>query len=104
MSSAHTAHRNDARTAASVAHAPARTLFLASLVATDGWEWRVRTDCIDTFVRCTPRLTRSSEPNLTTRSSFMAQDVFKIFKDLEMKAVGLDPNSNQLQEGYFSAF
>jgi hypothetical protein len=34
----------------------------------------------------------------------MAQDVFKIFKDLELKAVGLDPNSNKLQEGYFSAF
>ena len=31
-------------------------------------------------------------------------DVFKIFKDLELKAVGLDPNSNKMQEGYFAAF
>ncbi|MBV9248375.1 MAG: hypothetical protein JO227_03890 [Acetobacteraceae bacterium] len=34
----------------------------------------------------------------------MEQDVFKIFKDLEMKAVGLDPQSNKMQEGYFVAF
>jgi hypothetical protein len=34
----------------------------------------------------------------------MEQDVFKIFKDLEMKAVGLDPATNKMQEGYFAAF
>jgi hypothetical protein len=34
----------------------------------------------------------------------MAQDVFKILKDLELKAVGLDPNTNKMQEGYFTAF
>ena len=34
----------------------------------------------------------------------MAQDVFKIMKDLELKAVGLDPATNKMQEGYFSAF
>src|SRR5690242_21378610 len=34
----------------------------------------------------------------------MAQDVFKIFKDLELKAVGLDPSTNKMQEGYFAAF
>lgn len=31
-------------------------------------------------------------------------DVFKILKDLELKCVGLDPQTNQVQEGYFSAF
>lgn len=31
-------------------------------------------------------------------------DVFKIFKDLELKAVGLDPNTGKMQEGYFSSF
>jgi hypothetical protein len=34
----------------------------------------------------------------------MAQDVFKILKDLELKAVGLDEKTNKMQEGYFSAF
>src|SRR5215469_1183104 len=34
----------------------------------------------------------------------MAWDVTKIFKDLELKAVGLDPQTNKMQEGYFSAF
>lgn len=34
----------------------------------------------------------------------MAQDVFKIMKDLELKAVGLDPATNKMQEGYFSSF
>lgn len=34
----------------------------------------------------------------------MAQDVFKILKDLELKAVGLDPNTQKMQEGYFVAF
>jgi len=34
----------------------------------------------------------------------MAQDVFKILKDLELKAVGLDPATNKMQEGYFTAF
>jgi hypothetical protein len=34
----------------------------------------------------------------------MAQDVFKILKDLELKAVGLDPSTNKMQEGYFAAF
>jgi len=36
----------------------------------------------------------------------MAQDrdVFKILKDLELKAVGLDPKTNKMQEGYFVAF
>lgn len=33
----------------------------------------------------------------------MAQDVFKILKDLELKAVGLDA-SNQMQGGYFTSF
>ncbi len=32
------------------------------------------------------------------------QDVFKILKDLELKAVGLDPATNKMQEGYFVAF
>lgn len=32
------------------------------------------------------------------------QDVFKIFKDLELKSVGLDPATNKMQEGYFCAF
>ena len=31
-------------------------------------------------------------------------DVFKILKDLELKAVGLDPETNKMQEGYFVAF
>jgi hypothetical protein len=31
-------------------------------------------------------------------------DVFKILKDLELKTVGLDPKTNKMQEGYFSAF
>jgi len=34
----------------------------------------------------------------------MARDVFKIFKDLELKAVGLDEKTNKMQEGYFAAF
>jgi len=34
----------------------------------------------------------------------MPQDVFKILKDLELKAVGLDPQTNKMQEGYFAAF
>lgn len=34
----------------------------------------------------------------------MAQDVFKILKDLELKAVGLDEQSAKMQEGYFVAF
>src|SRR5215831_12591465 len=34
----------------------------------------------------------------------MAQDVFKILKDLELKAVGLDEQTNKMQEGYFVAF
>jgi hypothetical protein len=34
----------------------------------------------------------------------MAQDVFKLFKDLELKAVGLDEKTNKMQEGYFVAF
>jgi hypothetical protein len=31
-------------------------------------------------------------------------DVFKILKDLELKCVGLDENTQKMQEGYFSAF
>jgi len=31
-------------------------------------------------------------------------DVFKMLKDLELKAVGLDPKTNKIQEGYFCAF
>ena len=31
-------------------------------------------------------------------------DVFKMLKDLELKAVGLDPQSNKIQEGYFVSF
>ena len=31
-------------------------------------------------------------------------DVFKILKDLELKAVGLDEKTNKMQEGYFIAF
>lgn len=31
-------------------------------------------------------------------------DVFKILKDLELKCIGLDPTTNKMQEGYFSAF
>jgi hypothetical protein len=31
-------------------------------------------------------------------------DVFKILKDLELKAVGLDPSTNKMQEGYFVSF
>lgn len=34
----------------------------------------------------------------------MAQDVFKILKDLELKTVGLDPKTNKMQEGYFVSF
>lgn len=34
----------------------------------------------------------------------MSQDVFKILKDLELKAVGLDPTTNKMQEGYFISF
>ena len=34
----------------------------------------------------------------------MAQDVFKMFKDLELKAVGLDEKTSKMQEGYFVAF
>jgi len=34
----------------------------------------------------------------------MAQDVFKMLKDLELKAVGLDETTNKMQEGYFVAF
>lgn len=34
----------------------------------------------------------------------MAQDVYKILKDLELKTVGLDPQTNKMQEGYFVAF
>ena len=34
----------------------------------------------------------------------MAQDVFKILQDLELKAVGLDEQTKKLQEGYFVAF
>lgn len=31
-------------------------------------------------------------------------DVFKILKDLEAKAVGVDPSDNKMQEGYFCSF
>lgn len=31
-------------------------------------------------------------------------DVFKILKDLELRAVGLDSQTMKMQEGYFSAF
>lgn len=31
-------------------------------------------------------------------------DVFKILKDLEAKAVGIDPNGDKMQEGFFAAF
>jgi hypothetical protein len=31
-------------------------------------------------------------------------DVFKILKDLELKSVGLDPQTNKMQEGYFVSF
>jgi len=31
-------------------------------------------------------------------------DVFKILKDLEAKAVGIDPNGDKMQEGFFVAF
>lgn len=31
-------------------------------------------------------------------------DVFKILKDLELKSVGLDPQTNKMQEGYFISF
>jgi hypothetical protein len=31
-------------------------------------------------------------------------DVYKILKDLELKAVGLDPKTNEMQSGYFCAF
>jgi hypothetical protein len=31
-------------------------------------------------------------------------DVFKILKDLELKAVGLDPETNKMQEGFYAAF
>ncbi|MBA4166346.1 MAG: hypothetical protein H0X41_02155, partial [Chitinophagaceae bacterium] len=31
-------------------------------------------------------------------------DVFKMLKDLELKAVGLDPKTNKMQEGYFVSF
>ncbi len=31
-------------------------------------------------------------------------DVFKVLKDLELKAVGLDPETNKMQEGYFVSF
>lgn len=34
----------------------------------------------------------------------MAQDVFKMLKDLELKAVGLDEKTQKMQEGYFVAF
>lgn len=34
----------------------------------------------------------------------MAQDVFKILKDLEYKAVGVDPATNKMQTGYFVSF
>jgi hypothetical protein len=34
----------------------------------------------------------------------MANDVFKMFRDLELKAVGLDEKTNKMQEGYFVAF
>lgn len=34
----------------------------------------------------------------------MAQNVFKMFKDLELKAVGLDEKTQKMQEGYFMAF
>src|SRR5882757_9783231 len=31
-------------------------------------------------------------------------DVYKILKDLELKAVGLDPSTNTMQSGYFVSF
>jgi hypothetical protein len=34
----------------------------------------------------------------------MSNDVFKMLKDLELKAVGLDEKTNKMQEGYFVAF
>lgn len=34
----------------------------------------------------------------------MALDVFKILKDLEARIVGIDPTTNKMQEGYFTAF
>src|SRR4051812_18562387 len=34
----------------------------------------------------------------------MAQDVFKILKDLEYKSVGLNPQTQKMQEGYFVSF
>jgi hypothetical protein len=34
----------------------------------------------------------------------VSQDVFKILKDLELKSVGLDPQTNKMQEGYFVSF
>src|SRR5947207_5580666 len=34
----------------------------------------------------------------------MPQDVYKILKDLELRAVGLDPDTKKMQEGYFVAF
>ena len=32
------------------------------------------------------------------------QDVFKLLKDIELKAVGLDEKTNKMQEGYFVSF
>ncbi|WP_207496989.1 hypothetical protein [Aridibaculum aurantiacum] len=34
----------------------------------------------------------------------MSQDVFKILSDLQYKAVGLDPKTKKMQEGYFVSF
>src|SRR6266446_3209166 len=34
----------------------------------------------------------------------MAEDVYKILKDLELRIVGLDEKTQKMQEGYFTAF
>src|SRR5690349_16885331 len=34
----------------------------------------------------------------------MANDVYKILKDLEYKAIGLNPSTQKMQEGYFCSF
>src|SRR6476469_10025953 len=34
----------------------------------------------------------------------MANDVFKMLKDIELKAVGLDEETKKMQEGYFISF
>ena len=45
-----------------------------------------------------------STNNSRMEDEAMEKDVFKMLRDLELKAVGLDEQTKKMQEGYFVAF